>query len=56
MRETIKKGCDTCKIHKEMPAFSCCAWYIDHVLLGNKTPEECPRYIPCDHKTKKDGE
>lgn len=52
----MRKGCDTCKIHKEMPALACCAWYIDNVLLGNKTPEECPKYTPCIQPTEKGGE
>lgn len=36
--------CDTCKIMKESceskePA--CCAWYMDNVVLCNKSVEDC---------------
>lgn len=44
---TLKK-CGTCKIAHEMPDMACCAWYIDNVVCGDKTTEDCTEYIPCD--------
>ena len=37
----------TCKIYKEAieskePA--CCVWYMDNVILGDKTVRDCPYY------------
>lgn len=39
--------CDTCRILKESneskePA--CCAWYIDNIVLGDKSVEDCNCY------------
>ena len=42
---TLKK-CGTCKIAHEMPDMACCAWYMDNVVCGDKTTEECTEYIP----------
>ena len=44
---TLKK-CVTCKIDNEMPDMACCAWYMDNVICGDKTTEDCTEYIPCD--------
>lgn len=36
--------CDTCKIAKEIQESkepSCCAWYLENVICGNKTVDEC---------------
>lgn len=48
--------CDTCKIYKEMPVCACCAWYMDNVVCGDKTAEECTEYIAYnDEKVTSDG-
>ena len=44
----MDEKCMKCKIYKNMieskePA--CCSWYIDNVVLGTKTVDECT-----DHK------
>lgn len=46
---TFKK-CETCKIYHEIPDTACCAWYMDNVVFGDKTTEDCPDYIPCDNE------
>lgn len=46
--------CNTCKIYKEMPDGACCIWYMDNVVCGDKTSEDCPEYIPCNAKKKPD--
>ena len=44
------RKCYTCKIAKEMPDMACCAWYMDNVVCGDKTTEDCTAYIPlCDN-------
>jgi hypothetical protein len=40
--------CHSCKIYKEMPENACCAWYMDNVVLDNKTTEDCTEYIACE--------
>ena len=40
--------CETCKIAHEMPDMVCCAWFMDNVVLGDKTSEDCTEYVPCD--------
>lgn len=40
--------CNTCKIDKEMPIGACCVWYMDNVVCGDKTTEDCTEYIPCE--------
>ena len=45
--------CDTCVILKEAdssPEPAACIWYMDNVVLGNKTVDDCPLY-----KEKKDA-
>lgn len=40
--------CDTCEVMKEMQKSTepcCCAWYMDNVICGDKTIEECEDYI-----------
>ena len=44
---TLKK-CGTCKIAHEMSDMACCDWYMDNVVCGDKTTEDCTEYIPCD--------
>lgn len=44
----MNNKCDTCKIKKEMenskePA--CCVWYLDNVVLDNKSINDCKDYI-----------
>lgn len=39
--------CDTCKIQEDInkseePA--CCVWFMENVVCGNKTPEDCTWY------------
>ena len=46
--------CEHCKIYAEMPLNSCCAWYMDNVVLGHKTADDCPKYVPLE--TEKGGE
>ena len=40
--------CKNCKLYNEMPESACCAWYLDNVVFGDKTLEDCSIYIPCD--------
>lgn len=45
----IKRKCDTCGIAREAiesnePA--CCSWYIESVVCGDKTINDCTEYIP----------
>ena len=40
-----RKRCESCKIyHTEVQSSvpSCCSWYIDHVVLGDKSVQDCP--------------
>ena len=39
--------CNTCKVMADIynskdPA--CCAWFMDNVVLGNKSVDDCPKY------------
>lgn len=39
--------CKKCKIYKKVAQSkkpSCCAWYLDNVVLGDKSVKDCPRY------------
>lgn len=41
--------CDTCKVEDEVrkshePA--CCKWYMDNVVIGDKSVEDCTEYEP----------
>lgn len=41
--------CKTCKVHEEIcrsaePA--CCVWFMDNVVIGGKSVDECPVYEP----------
>lgn len=41
------KKCDTCRIKKEIEKSTepaCCIWYMDNVVLGDKTSDDCPKY------------
>lgn len=43
----IECRCSTCKIYSEVMASeepSCCSWYMDNVICGDKTPDDCPDY------------
>ena len=43
--------CKTCKIYKELKECSAdayCIWFMDNVVLGDKTIEDCASYKPCD--------
>ena len=49
----MDKKCKTCLIHKQMNESkepSCCAWYIDNVVLGVKTVDDCDVYINIDNE------
>ena len=40
-------NCDNCAINREVdvsPEYAVCAWYMDNVVLGNKTTDDCPLY------------
>ena len=44
--------CDNCKINKMAEEQNgCCIWYMDNVVLGNKSVDDCSKYKPM----KKDG-
>ena len=38
--------CENCLIHSVAPNLSCCAWYNDNVISGNKSVDECHVSIP----------
>lgn len=46
--------CETCKVYEEVcksevPA--CCKWFIDNVVIGDHTVDECTEYEPVEVKT-----
>ena len=44
------RKCCTCKISREIPDMAYCAWYMDNVVCGDLSTEDCPEYIPdCDN-------
>ena len=46
------KKCDTCKVTKvirESKEPSCCAWYMDNVICGDKTINDCEEYINAEN-------
>ena len=39
--------CKKCEIYEKVEQSkepSCCIWYVDNVVLGNKSVKDCPRY------------
>lgn len=39
--------CEKCKVMqeiKESKGPSCCIWYMDNIVCGNKSVKECPEY------------
>ena len=49
---TNAKKCDTCKVTKvirESKEPSCCAWYMDNVVCGDKTINDCEEYINAEN-------
>ena len=41
----MDKKCITCKIyHKTKNKCACCKWYMDNVVLGNKSVKDCTEY------------
>lgn len=39
--------CDTCKVKKyttESKEPACCVWYMENVVCGDKSVEDCPVY------------
>ena len=48
----MNEKCKKCLINKQMienKEPSCCAWYIDNVVLGVKTVDDCDVYINIDN-------
>ena len=47
--------CDKCevtaKVNKSKEP-SCCKWYMDHVVCGNESQENCPVYRPAKRPKK----
>ena len=46
------KNCATCKVTKvirESKETSCCAWYMDNVICGDKTINDCEEYINAEN-------
>ena len=42
------KKCNTCKISKEIEKSTepaCCIWYMDNVVLGDKSIDDCEIYL-----------
>ena len=45
----MNEKCLNCKINEEIENSDCpsvCAWYMDNVVLGDKTITECTEYRP----------
>ena len=42
----MREKCESCKIFIERDANSVCAWYLENVVCGDKTTEDCTAYIP----------
>ena len=43
----IECRCSTCKTYAEVMASdepACCVWYMDNVICGDKTSDDCPDY------------
>ena len=43
----IERRCSTCKTYAEAMASgepACCSWYVDNVIFGDKTSDDCPEY------------
>lgn len=50
------KKCDSCKIRKEIEKSTepaCCIWYMDNVVLGDKSIDDCEIYQEEDRKKQK---
>ena len=44
-----RERCTTCDIQREVDASdapACCPWYMNNVVCGDKTVQECPMYTP----------
>lgn len=42
-----KKCCDNCKVMKEVAKSkepACCKWYMDNVVCGDKSVDDCENY------------
>lgn len=46
--------CETCKIHKKaIEEFGVCMWYMWNVVCGDKSINDCPKYVDVkDNRTK----
>lgn len=45
------KRCDLCKVHESAQNSkepSCCKWYMDNVVIGDKTIDSCTDFEPID--------
>ena len=41
----MDERCKKCKIYnKALNKFACCSWYMDNIVLGNKSVKDCPEY------------
>lgn len=43
--------CNTCKVQKmvnESIEPSCCVWFMDHVVIGDESIDQCPDYEPIE--------
>jgi hypothetical protein len=41
--------CATCQVHRDATKSAepaCCVWFMDNVICGNKTADDCPVYEP----------
>lgn len=50
------KKCNTCKIRKEIEKSTepaCCIWYMDNVVLGDKSVNDCEIYQEEDRENRK---
>lgn len=43
-----KSRCKSCKIYQTLPEFACCAWFMDNVVIGDKSVEDCPFFEEAD--------
>ena len=44
----MPEKCKTCKIFAQMKKSNepcCCIWFMDNILLGDKTIDDCTEYI-----------
>ena len=45
VERNMKNKCQTCQINNQaIEEEGCCIWYMDNVVLGNKSADDCPKY------------